>query len=158
MLSRRTASFGAGLLGACFAPRRALAAEDAPRSSGKRQGEVAKSEEEWLKELGKERYAILRKEGTERPFTSPLNNEKRRGTFVCAGCGSTLFASDTKFDSGTGWPSFYRPVAESVDEVPDFSIFFMPRTEVSEPLTLGGDSRASVTVLLGSMRPWLRVP
>ena len=72
---------------------------------------------------------MLRHEGTERPFTSPLNDEHRKGTFHCAGCDLPLFASETKFDSGTGWPSFYAPLDNAVGESKDTS-FFMTRTEV----------------------------
>ena len=73
---------------------------------------------------------MLREHGTERAFTSPLNNEKRQGTFVCAGCGQLLFSSDTKYDSGTGWPSFFDPMtSDAVETRPDNSLF-MRRTEV----------------------------
>lgn len=68
---------------------------------------VVKTAAEWRAVLTPEQFHVLREEGTERPFSSPLNNEKRRGTFVCAGCALPLFDSSTKFDSGTGWPSFY---------------------------------------------------
>jgi len=72
---------------------------------------------------------VLRKHGTERAGTSPLNAEKRAGTFVCAGCGRELFSSDTKYESGTGWPSFYAPLPDAVDNSVDRS-FFSTRTEV----------------------------
>jgi peptide-methionine (R)-S-oxide reductase len=68
---------------------------------------VVKTEDQWRAILTPAQYHVLREEGTERPFSSPLNNEKRKGTFVCAGCELALFLSDTKYDSGTGWPSFY---------------------------------------------------
>ena len=71
---------------------------------------VSHSPEEWRRILGPQRYAILREAGTERAFTSPLNNEHRKGTFLCAGCAQPLFASATKFESGTGWPSFWKPL------------------------------------------------
>ena len=91
---------------------------------------VIKSDEEWRRELSPEAYHVLRKHGTERAGTSPLNGEKRNGMFVCAGCGKPLFASDAKYESGTGWPSFYAPVApNAVTEHSDRS-FFMRRTEV----------------------------
>ena len=91
---------------------------------------VIKSDEEWRRELSPEAYHVLRKHGTERAGTSPLNGEKRNGMFVCAGCGKPLFASDAKYESGTGWPSFYTPVApDAVTEHSDRS-FFMRRTEV----------------------------
>lgn len=69
---------------------------------------VTKTDAEWRRQLGPDRYYILREAGTERQFTSPLLNEHRRGTFVCAACANPLFSSTTKFDSGTGWPSFFR--------------------------------------------------
>ena len=69
--------------------------------------EIRRSDAEWKKRLGAQRYAILRKEGTERAFTSPLLKEHGKGVFACAGCGLSLFSSKTKFESGTGWPSFY---------------------------------------------------
>ena len=95
-----------------------------------RRGKIAYSDEEWQQRLDPFTYKVLRKEATERPFSSELNKEKRVGRFVCAGCGSPLFDSKTKYDSGTGWPSFYEPLAGAVTEVPDFSIMFLPRTEV----------------------------
>jgi peptide-methionine (R)-S-oxide reductase len=90
---------------------------------------VTHSEEEWRAKLSPAAYHVLRKHGTERAGTSPLDAEKRRGTFVCAGCGQQLFASDTKFESGTGWPSFYQPLEGGVVTSEDRS-FFMSRTEV----------------------------
>jgi peptide-methionine (R)-S-oxide reductase len=91
--------------------------------------EVTKTPEEWRKLLTPEQYAILREADTERAFTSPLNKEKRQGTFVCAGCALPLFASETKFDSGTGWPSFYAPIENAVKQDTDFT-FGMVREEV----------------------------
>jgi peptide-methionine (R)-S-oxide reductase len=90
---------------------------------------VAKSDEEWQRELTPEQYKILRCHGTEQRGTSPLNAEHRNGTFKCAGCGEPLFSSDTKFDSGTGWPSFCAPMPEAVDTSEDRGSF-MVRTEV----------------------------
>jgi peptide-methionine (R)-S-oxide reductase len=89
---------------------------------------VVKTPEEWRKVLSKEQFYILREEGTERPFTSPLNNEKRKGTFVCAGCDLSLFDSKTKFDSGTGWPSFYDVIPGRVETMTDHKLI-MARTE-----------------------------
>jgi len=89
---------------------------------------VEKTDEEWRKSLDPAQYQVLRGHGTERAGTSPLNNEHRAGTFVCAGCGEPLFASDTKFESGTGWPSFYDPMPGKVATSTDRS-FFMTRTE-----------------------------
>jgi peptide-methionine (R)-S-oxide reductase len=91
--------------------------------------EVTHTPAEWKQLLGPERYHVLREAGTERPFTSPLNTEHRRGTFVCAGCALPLFSSTTKFESGTGWPSFYRPLPNAVAERSDRSLL-MDRTEV----------------------------
>jgi len=91
---------------------------------------VKKSEQEWLQELTPEQYEVVRNKGTEAPFTSELNDVKDPGEFVCVACGQPLFSSDNKFDSGTGWPSFDRPVVdESVDTEPDNGLL-MRRTEV----------------------------
>jgi peptide-methionine (R)-S-oxide reductase len=90
---------------------------------------VQKSEAEWRAALSPEAFRVLRGHGTERPGTSPLNHEKRTGTFTCAGCGTPLFQSDTKFESGTGWPSFFRPIEGAVATRTDRS-FFMTRVEV----------------------------
>jgi peptide-methionine (R)-S-oxide reductase len=87
------------------------------------------SEAEWRRRLTPAQYAVLREEDTERPFSSPLDREKRRGTFLCAGCNNELFSSATKFDSGTGWPSFYRPLPGAVGTKTDFKLGY-PRTEV----------------------------
>jgi len=91
---------------------------------------IKKSEEEWRKALTPEEFHVLREKGTERPFTGKYVDYKKKGTYVCAGCGKELFSSDTKFDSGTGWPSFWAPVSEnSVNTKPDNSLR-MQRTEV----------------------------
>ncbi len=91
---------------------------------------VIMSDEEWRKTLSREAYYVLREHGTERAGTSPLNAEKRKGQFVCAGCGTPLFASEAKYESGTGWPSFFAPLsAEAVGEYEDNG-WFMRRTEV----------------------------
>jgi len=84
---------------------------------------------EWRQRLTPEQYNVLRKHGTERPGTSPLNDEKRPGTFVCAGCGQPVYDAATKYESGSGWPSFYAPVADGVATRTDRSLF-MTRTEV----------------------------
>ena len=89
---------------------------------------VVKTPEEWRKVLTKEQFYILREEGTERPYTSPLNDEKRKGTFVCAGCDLPLFKSETKFESGTGWPSFYAAIPGAVATKVDYKLI-APRTE-----------------------------
>ena len=93
------------------------------------QDPTARSDAEWKASLTPEQYKVLRQHGTERAGTSPLNAEKRAGTFVCAGCGKELFSSDTKYESGTGWPSFYAPLPDAVDTSVDRS-FFSTRTEV----------------------------
>ena len=91
---------------------------------------VVKTEAEWQAELSPEAYKVARKHGTERAFTSPLNDEKRAGTFTCVCCGEPVFASADKFESGTGWPSYTKPAApEAVEEQSDNSLF-MRRTEV----------------------------
>ena len=90
---------------------------------------VRHTEEEWRQRLDPAQFHVLRKHGTERAGTSSLNAEKRTGIFLCAGCGKKLFASDTKFESGTGWPSFYQPLEGGVATSEDRS-FFMTRTEV----------------------------
>ena len=84
--------------------------------------------EEWKKRLTPEQYAVLREEGTERAGSSPLDREKRKGTFVCAGCDLPLFTSDMKFDSGTGWPSFFTFIPGRLGTKTDFKIIY-PRTE-----------------------------
>jgi peptide-methionine (R)-S-oxide reductase len=93
---------------------------------------VTRSDEEWRQRLDPAQFQVLRKHGTERAGTSSLNAEKRQGQFVCAGCGKPLFASDTKFESGTGWPSFYAPLDGGVATTEDRSLF-MTRTEVHCP-------------------------
>ena len=91
--------------------------------------EVEKTDAEWRAQLTPQQYEILRKHGTERPWSSPLLKEKRKGTFACAGCDLPLFASETKFESGTGWPSFYAPIEGNVGKTEDRA-YGMVRTEV----------------------------
>jgi peptide-methionine (R)-S-oxide reductase len=92
--------------------------------------DVEKTEEEWRRQLSPEQYEVLRRQATERPFSGQYVNTKEDGTYRCAGCGAELFSSATKFDSGTGWPSFYRPTEEdNVELRPDHS-HGMIRTEV----------------------------
>jgi peptide-methionine (R)-S-oxide reductase len=91
---------------------------------------IAKPDAEWKKELSPEAYHVAREHGTERAFTSPLNDEKREGMFVCVACGNAVFPSDSKFDSGTGWPSFFEPVKEDAVGTTTDRKFFMTRTEV----------------------------
>ncbi|HEY5820074.1 MAG TPA: peptide-methionine (R)-S-oxide reductase MsrB [Mesorhizobium sp.] len=90
---------------------------------------VSMNDDEWRKKLTPEQFNVLREAGTERPFTSPLNDEHRAGIFDCAGCEQALFDSRTKFDSGTGWPSFWAPIEKAVGTEDDSS-FGMTRTSV----------------------------
>ncbi len=91
---------------------------------------IVKTEEEWREQLTPEQFKVLREKGTERPFTSAYDKNKKNGIYQCAGCGLDLFSSENKFDSGTGWPSFWAPISEnSVTTLPDNSLF-MKRTEV----------------------------
>jgi len=99
------------------------------KHAGKHVFEVVKSEAEWRAALTPAQFRILRQAGTEYPFSSPLDREKRAGTFACAGCRLPLFSSDTKFDSRTGWPSFWQPLDNAVLEDQDFTLG-MKRVEV----------------------------
>jgi peptide-methionine (R)-S-oxide reductase len=90
---------------------------------------VHKTDEEWRKTLTPEQFQVLREHGTERAGTSPLNVEKRDGVFSCGGCGQPLFTSDTKYESGSGWPSFYRPLEGAIETTTDRS-YGMTRVEV----------------------------
>jgi peptide-methionine (R)-S-oxide reductase len=90
---------------------------------------VSYTDAEWRRRLRPAVYRILREEGTEPPFSSPLDREKRRGTFLCAGCDNQLYSSTTKFDSGTGWPSFYRPLPGAIGQSTDYKLGY-PRKEV----------------------------
>ena len=91
---------------------------------------IDKTDADWRKSLSPEAYRVLREHGTERACTSPLNDEKRTGMFTCAGCGKELFASDAKFESGTGWPSFYQPASGDAVGTTEDRSWFMRRTEV----------------------------
>jgi peptide-methionine (R)-S-oxide reductase len=91
--------------------------------------QVAKTDQEWRQTLTPEQFQVLREHGTEPPGTSPLNREKRDGTFQCAGCGQPLFSSETKFESGTGWPSFWAPLERAVRTTADRSLG-MTRSEI----------------------------
>jgi peptide-methionine (R)-S-oxide reductase len=110
------------LLGSLWGGARAEAASKAADPSWQL------SDSEWRKRLSPAAYDVLRREGTERPFTSPLNNEKRQGTYLCAGCRLPLFSSSAKFDSGTGWPSFWQPLPSAIATKTDFKLL-VPRTE-----------------------------
>jgi peptide-methionine (R)-S-oxide reductase len=122
--------FSSAFVGALVASGSAIActASGAPRTPA-RTFEVNHTDDEWRQLLSPAAYSVLRDAGTEQPYSSPLNDEHRSGTFGCAGCGQALFASSTKFDSGTGWPSFYQALTNAVLEQQDNSLG-MSRTEV----------------------------
>jgi peptide-methionine (R)-S-oxide reductase len=103
--------------------------DDAVMADQGKSFEIEKSPEEWKKLLTIEQYAVLREHGTERAGTSPLNDEKRRGIYSCAGCDLPLYSSATKYDSGTGWPSFWEPLPDAIGTSVDRSLF-VERTEV----------------------------
>lgn len=90
---------------------------------------VKLSEAQWREKLTKSEFNVLRNAATERPYSSPLNDENRAGTFICAGCGNALYSSKTKYDSGTGWPSFWKALPGAVGTTTDFKLGY-PRTEV----------------------------
>jgi peptide-methionine (R)-S-oxide reductase len=98
-------------------------------ATSENQYEIQKTEQEWKEILTPEQFRVLRKHGTERAGTSSLDKNYQEGTYLCAGCGQPLFTSDTKFNSGTGWPSFYQPLESATDTTVDRSLF-MTRTEV----------------------------
>jgi peptide-methionine (R)-S-oxide reductase len=91
---------------------------------------LKKTEEEWKRELTPEQYEVVREKGTEAPFSSELNDNKEAGTYRCAACGQPVFSSETKFESGTGWPSFYKPMGDDAVETEEDNSFLMRRTEV----------------------------
>ena len=128
MMTRRNLGLGAvGVVAAAgIAKVFGGASEAAPQGKA---FPVSYPDEEWRKKLSPEAYYVLRQHGTERAGSSPLDREKRKGTFTCAGCDQELFASDAKFDSGTGWPSFFQPLPGAVETSED-NKFFMRRTEV----------------------------
>jgi peptide-methionine (R)-S-oxide reductase len=132
MTKRHLLMGGVSALGAAVAAR-LFAGGGGSAAAGAAKGaadfEVTKSAEEWRRILTAEEYRVLRDHGTERPWTSPLNDEKREGTYACAGCANPLFSSETKFDSGTGWPSFWAPIEDAIGTREDRSLF-MVRTEV----------------------------
>jgi peptide-methionine (R)-S-oxide reductase len=123
----RRALLGAGLLGAAGIVLFRGAGE--PAEAAGQAFEITRSPQDWRKALGPQRYAVLREAVTERAGSSPLLNEHRKGLFACAGCNLPLFASDTKFESGTGWPSFFRALPHAVVTRTDRT-FGMSRTEV----------------------------
>jgi peptide-methionine (R)-S-oxide reductase len=126
-LTRRHVLLGTAILGALAgcAWFRGSAAADAPKGTY----EVEHTEQEWHQLLNPQQYDVLRQAGTESPYSSPLNDEHGAGIFSCAGCALDLFSSTTKFDSGTGWPSFWKPLDNAVIERKDDSLG-MTRTEV----------------------------
>ena len=126
MVTRRTMMFATAGVAGLIAALRGLWSGDAAAAGP---FEVEKSDDEWRRVLTQAQYDILRRHGTERAGSSPLNKEKRKGTFACAGCELPLFSSDTKFESGTGWPSFWQPLPNAVGTSTDNS-FLMRRTEV----------------------------
>jgi peptide-methionine (R)-S-oxide reductase len=131
-IARRSALLtGARLLlgGSVAALASACTRAGAATSAAKGHFEVEMTEAQWKAKLSPRAYAVLREEGTETPFTSPLNDEHRKGTFSCAGCALALFSSDTKFDSHTGWPSFWQPLPNAVSQMQDNSLG-MSRDEV----------------------------
>ena len=126
-MNRRWLIGGAIVSAVALASTRGILAESKPGAKGGVPA-IKKSPEEWLKLLGEDRYEVLFEEGTERPWSSPLNDEKRDGNYICAACNLPLFLSETKFDSGTGWPSFFKPIDGSVGLSKDFKLL-LPRTE-----------------------------
>jgi len=113
-------------LTALFSPMLGASAAEAASAAAAPQWNL--SDAEWKRRLSPAAYQVLRKEGTERPFSSPLNNEKRAGTFHCAGCDLPLFSSKAKYESGTGWPSFWQPLPQAIGTKIDFKLI-VPRTE-----------------------------
>ena len=118
------------LLMGCAGALAGLASSSISSPRGAAAAEIAHTDEEWRKLLTAEQYAVLRKEGTELPFSSPLDYETRTGRYACAGCDLALFSSAAKYDSGTGWPSFWEPLPDAVSTKEDSS-FGMTRTAVS---------------------------
>lgn len=104
--------------------------EQSTANQAKAMYKVDKSDQEWKEELSPEEYRVLREKGTERAFTGEYNDFKKKGTFTCAACGNELFSSNTKYDSGSGWPSFYKPVDENAVEEKKDKSHGMVRTEV----------------------------
>ncbi len=123
-MNRRHFLFQGAAAAAGLAALRSASGANEPTRADK----VVKTDAEWRKLLTKEQYYVLREEGTERAFTSPLNDEKRKGTYVCAACALPLFKSETKYESGTGWPSFHSAIPGAVGTKIDYKILY-PRTE-----------------------------
>ena len=129
MISRRETMLGGTAAAAVvWLARRSDRAIAQTASSAK--FEIVKSDEEWRRELTSEQYGVLRRHQTEHPWSSPLNGEHRAGTCLCVGCDLPLFSSTTKFESETGWPSFWAPIERAIETSEDRSLFFLVRTEV----------------------------
>lgn len=116
-----------GWMGAGAAATFGIGFATLPASAAKGNFKVSYSDAEWRKRLTPAQFAVLRQEDTERPFTSPLNKEKRKGTFLCAGCGNELYASNVKYDSGTGWPSFWQAMPGAVGYATDYKLGYARR-------------------------------
>ena len=129
MMTRRNLGLGAVGAAAAGLGLSRLFGGEASEAKESKVFPVNYTDEEWRKRLNKEQFYVLREHGTERAGTSALNQEKRKGTFVCAACDTPLFTADTKFESGTGWPSFFKPIDGAVETSED-NTFFMKRTEV----------------------------
>ena len=125
MTSRRHVVLGgmAALMGAGLS-------ESAMSAASQEAFEIVKSDEQWRRQLSKEQYAVLREHGTERAGTSPLDKEYRPGTYLCAACDLPVFSANTKFDSGTGWPSFWAPIEGAIGTSEDRRFLLLVRTEV----------------------------
>lgn len=123
MVTRRQILLGTAGIAATTAGGVALLRGQSTTATAASEGtfEITKTPEEWRKLLTPQEYAVLRDADTEARWTSPLNKEKRKGTFACAGCELPLFKSETKFESGTGWPSFYKPIDGNIGKAKDFS-------------------------------------
>ena len=128
MNHRREIILGGTAAAAVWLTGLAQAAIAQAASSGK--FEIAKLDEEWRRELTSEQYAVLRHHQTERPWSSPLNKEQRAGSYLCVGCSLPLFSSTTKFESETGWPSFWAPIEGAIETMEDRSFLILVRTEV----------------------------
>lgn len=129
-LDRRTVITGTLAAAGAFGFARLSGMFDEANARDRGPFKINRTPAEWKQRLGAARYRILRQEGTERAYSSPLNAEKRNGTYACAGCNLGLYKSDTKYDSGTGWPSFWAPIArDRIGTTTDYKIG-IPRTEV----------------------------
>jgi peptide-methionine (R)-S-oxide reductase len=130
VISRRAIVMGGTAVGAAVSCLVGLSKNARARIDSATQFELVKADDEWRRELTREQYAVLRRKGTEAPWSSSLNKESRPGTYQCAGCALPLFSSNSKFESGTGWPSFWTPIAGAIATSEDRSLFFSVRTEV----------------------------